>query len=108
MTIGRFPTWSATAAREEARALRRKVDAKIDPLDEQEARLQVAEALRAAPTIRDLFERYVAEHLPRKAPRAALDDRSMWERLVLPKKPFVRPPRAAPSGCLANKSHHSK
>jgi len=39
MTIGRFPTWSATAAREEARALRRKVDAKVDPLDEQEAQL---------------------------------------------------------------------
>jgi integrase len=85
MTIGRFPTWSATAAREEARALRRKVDAKVDPLDEQDAHLRAAEAVRTAPTMRDLFDRYAAEHLPRKAPRAAADDRSMWKQLVLPR-----------------------
>jgi hypothetical protein len=34
MTIGQFPTWSATAAREEARTLRRKVDSGIDPMAE--------------------------------------------------------------------------
>jgi integrase len=85
MTIGRFPIWSATAAREEAKALRRKIDARIDPLDEQEIELKAAEAARAAPTMQDLFERYVAEHLPRKAPRAAADDRSMWQQIVLPR-----------------------
>jgi Arm DNA-binding domain len=37
MTIGRFPTWSATAAREQARSLRRRVDAKTDPLEERHA-----------------------------------------------------------------------
>src|SRR5580658_10089394 len=58
MTIGRFPTWSATAAREQARSLRRRVDAKIDPLDERGAQQLAAEAARAAPTVRDLFERY--------------------------------------------------
>src|ERR1700704_3089839 len=47
LTIGRFPTWSATAAREEAKSLRRKVDARIDPLEEQDAQLRVAEAARA-------------------------------------------------------------
>src|ERR1700724_1996695 len=61
MTIGRFPTWSATAAREEARGLRRKVDTKIDPLEEQEAEQRAAEAARAAPTMQDLFDRYAAE-----------------------------------------------
>jgi len=85
LTIGRFPTWSASAAREEARSLRRKVDAKIDPLDEHEARLRAAEAERAAPTMQDLFERYATEHLPRKAPRGAADDRSMWQQIVLPR-----------------------
>ena len=85
MTIGRFPTWSATAAREEARALRRKVDANVDPLDEQQVKLEAAKALRAAPTMHDLFNRYATEHLPRKAPRAAADDRSMWEQLILPR-----------------------
>jgi integrase len=85
MTIGRFPTWSATAAREQARSLRRRVDARIDPLEERAAREHAAEAARAAPTMQDLFERYAAEHLPRKAPRAATDDRSMWEKIVLPR-----------------------
>src|SRR3954469_18011989 len=70
MTIGRFPTWSATAAREEARGLRRKVDAKVDPRDEHAAMLDAAETLRAAPTMRDLFVRYATEHLPRKAARS--------------------------------------
>ena len=85
LTIGRFPAWSATAAREEARALRRKVDAGIDPLAERAARDGAALAERTAPTVADLFARYAAEHLPRKAPRSAADDRSMWEKLVLPR-----------------------
>jgi integrase len=85
LTIGRFPAWSATAAREEARALRRKVDAGIDPLAERAARDEAALAERTAPTVADLFARYAVEHLPRKAPRSAADDRSMWEKLVLPR-----------------------
>src|SRR5271166_5300604 len=85
VTIGRFQTWSATAAREEARALRRKVDAKVDPLEEREVDRRTAEAVRAAPTMQDLFDRYAAEHLPRKASRAAADDRSMWQKIILPR-----------------------
>jgi integrase len=85
MTIGRFPTWSATAAREEARALRRKVDAGIDPMVEREALEATAAAERSAPTMADLFSRYESEHLPRKSPRAAADDRSMWHKIVLPR-----------------------
>jgi integrase len=84
MTIGRFPTWSATAAREEARALRRKVDSGIDPIDERESEEAAVIAERSAPTMEDLFVRYDAEHLPRKSPRAAADDRSMWRNIVLP------------------------
>src|SRR5882672_7256885 len=63
VTIGRFPTWSATVAREEARTLRRKVDAKVDPLEERDVDRRAAEAARAAPTMQDLFDRYAAEHL---------------------------------------------
>jgi integrase len=85
MTIGRFPTWSATAAREEAKVLRRKIEAKIDPLDEQAAQARAAEAARAAPIMQDLFDRYAAEHLPRKAARSASDDRSIWQQLILPR-----------------------
>ena len=85
MTIGSFPTWSATAAREQAKSLRRKIDAGIDPLDEREAEIKAADAARRAPTVQDLYERYEAEHLPRKASRAAVDDRSMWHKLILPR-----------------------
>jgi integrase len=85
MTIGRFPTWSATAAREEARELRRKVDAGIDPMHEREMDAAAALAARAAPTLHDLFARYQSEHLPRKSPRAAADDASMWQKIVLPR-----------------------
>jgi integrase len=97
MTIGRFPTWSATAAREEARELRRKIDAKIDPLEEQAAQARVAEAARVAPTMRDLFDRYAAEHLPRKAARSAADDRSVWQQLILPRLGSMKVDAVKPS-----------
>lgn len=84
MTIGSFPTWSTTAAREEARRLRRKIDSGTDPMDEREAEKRAAIVERMAPTMADLFTRYDAEHLPRKSRRAAADDRSMWTQLILP------------------------
>lgn len=59
------------------------MDAKIDPLNEQEAELRAIEAARAAPTMQDFFDRYAAEHLPSKAPRSAGDDRSMWQQIIL-------------------------
>jgi integrase len=85
LTIGRFPTWSSTAAREEARALRRKIDVGVDPLGERKAENDAAAAERSAPTMQDLYERYNAEHLPRKSPRSAADDRSMWQKIILPR-----------------------
>ena len=85
LTIGRFPTWSTTAAREEARQLKRQVDIGIDPLAREADEAAKAAAERALPSVRDLFTRYMAEHLPRKAPRAAADDRSMWEQIILPR-----------------------
>jgi hypothetical protein len=85
LTIGRFGTWSAAAARAEAKALRRKVDAKIDPMEERKVQEDGAAAERAAPTVQDLYERYKNEHLPRKRPRSAADDKTMWEKLILPR-----------------------
>ena len=85
MTIGQFPTWSASAAREEARAFKRGIVNGIDPLAERSAARQASEVERAAPTMQDLCERYAAEHLPRKATRSAADDRSMWDKLILPR-----------------------
>ena len=57
--------------------MRREVDAGGDPMLDRHA-------MRGAPTVRDLFDRYAAEHLPTKRPRSAADDRSMWENVILP------------------------
>jgi integrase len=85
LTIGKYPAWSSTAAREEAKSLRQKIDLGVDPLQEREAEREAAAAERSAPTMQDLFERYDAEHLPRKAARSASDDRSMWKNIILPR-----------------------
>jgi Arm DNA-binding domain/Phage integrase, N-terminal SAM-like domain len=61
LTIGSFPDWSVVAAREQARRLKREVDSGSDPLGQQEA-------LRDAPTIADLCERFEQDYVPRKRP----------------------------------------
>src|SRR5262252_2721667 len=63
ITIGRRPEWSWPAARERAKELRRQVDQSRDPAGERRER-------REAPTIQDLIDRYVAEHLPTKLRKA--------------------------------------
>ncbi|MEM7173206.1 MAG: site-specific integrase [Pseudomonadota bacterium] len=77
MTIGSYPDWTVLAARREAESLKRLVDRGDDPL-------LFRERERHAPTVKDLFAKYQSEHLPNKAPRAAADDRSMWQKLILP------------------------
>jgi integrase len=59
-TIGPYPRWSAEAARERAKELRRGIDKGEDPAGDKRAR-------RTAPTIQDLIDRYSADHLPKKA-----------------------------------------
>src|SRR5207237_7515281 len=58
--IGDFPDWSTSAAREQAKQIKRQLDQGIDPL-------AVRDEWRAAPTVRHLVERYFEEHLPRLA-----------------------------------------
>jgi integrase len=58
-TIGPFPRWSVAAAREEAKALRKQIDRGIDPAGNKRER-------RTAPSVQDLIDRYVEDHLPRK------------------------------------------
>lgn len=77
MTIGRYPAWSVAAAREEAKALRRRVDGGDDPL---EARLQD----RAEATLADLWASYDQDIVSRKAISTQRNVRSMWRRLILP------------------------
>ena len=82
-TIGRHPDWSVHAARTEARRLKQEANTGKDPQGERQA-------LRHAPTVADLFERYDREHLPTKEARSAADDRSMWRNYVLPELGPVR------------------
>ncbi len=64
ITIGPFPRWSAEAARERAKELRKLIDRGQDPAGDKRQR-------REAPTVQDLIDRYVEDHLPKKTAGAA-------------------------------------
>ena len=74
ITIGPFPKWSVAAAREKARELRRQIDDGNDPAGAKRER-------REAPTVQDLINRYVADHLPKKSSGEAriADEKRMLE-----------------------------
>jgi integrase len=59
ITIGPYPRWSVAAAREKAKELRSDIDRGIDPAGDRASR-------RDAPTVQDLIDRYIVDHLPRK------------------------------------------
>src|SRR6516225_6218938 len=72
-TIGPFPRWSAEAARERAKELRRGIDQGNDPAGAKRER-------RTAPTIQDLIDRYITDHLPKKS---AVEIRVVDEKKML-------------------------
>jgi integrase len=76
-TIGSFPNWAVTAARMEARRLKRLVEEGGDPLADIESE-------RSAPTVADLCDRFEQEHLIRKRPGTADDYRRMLVNHVRP------------------------
>jgi integrase len=81
-TIGSYPDWGVSAAREEAKRLKRLVDQGRDPMGERHEE-------RAAPTVNELVDRYLAEHAPRKRERSRREDESLirqWLRPELGKK----------------------
>ncbi|MGY3445636.1 tyrosine-type recombinase/integrase [Bradyrhizobium sp. USDA 4473] len=59
ITIGQYPDWKTAAAREEAKALKRRIDRGDDPLAD-------IEADRDAKTVADLTKRFLEEHSERK------------------------------------------
>jgi integrase len=78
ITIGSFPDWTTTAARDEAKALKRRVDRGEDPMAERHAE-------REAPTMDDLCERYAADELPKKRPLSQRDFRAIINTIIRPK-----------------------
>jgi integrase len=77
ITIGAFPDWSTTAAREEAKRLKREIDGGADPIGEEEA-------ARAAPSMADLCARFLEEYVPRKRPTTQRDYRQQIGTDILP------------------------
>lgn len=77
MTIGTWPSWSVIAAREEAKRLKRDIDRGEDPMDTRTN-------ARHAPTVDELIERYIDEHLPKLSASSGKDQASMVRTLVLP------------------------
>src|SRR5262245_29500809 len=76
-TIGSFPDWSVTGAREKARKLKRTIDDGGDPLAELMAE-------RGAPPVNDLIERFFEEHVSRKRPHTQHAYRHAIERHIRP------------------------
>jgi integrase len=77
ITIGSFPDWNTTQARERAKELKREVDAGGDPLADLQSE-------REAPTMLDLIERFEQEHLVRKRETTAADYRLMIKTYIVP------------------------
>jgi integrase len=76
-TIGSWPTWSVSGAREEAKRLKREIDGGGDPVGKHREQ-------REAPTVNDLCDRFEQEHLPRKRPTTQRDYRGILKALVRP------------------------
>ena len=77
MTLGSYPAWTLLAARRRAEELRRDVDLGIDPLQRRTDKMN-------APTVSDLFERYVSDHLPKKSNSSVINDLQLWNKDILP------------------------
>jgi integrase len=76
-TIGSFPEWSVAGAREEAKALRRAIDAGKDPVGDHREE-------RQSPTINDLCDRYENEQLLKRRTSTQLDYKSMLSVHIRP------------------------
>ena len=77
VTIGAASSWSATAARDEAKRLRRLVDAGGDPRGDDEE-------TREAATVADLIKKFETQYLPRKRPSTARSYRGMLSKHIKP------------------------
>ncbi|MBN8907371.1 MAG: tyrosine-type recombinase/integrase [Rhodospirillales bacterium] len=77
-TIGSYPDWTAKAAREEAKALKRRIDVGEDPMAERHAD-------RAAATVASLADRFEREHLEKRRAATQVDYRSILRLYVRPR-----------------------
>lgn len=78
ITIGSYPDWSTSAARDEAKALKQQIDRGEDPLAEREAQ-------RTAPTMNELIQQFKEDYLPRKRPSTIAQYTLILDKHVAPK-----------------------
>lgn len=76
-TIGSFPDWTTSAARDKAKELKREVDNGGDPMGERHEQ-------RAAPTMTDLARLYRETHMQRKRPVSQRGDEQILANHILP------------------------
>jgi integrase len=77
ITIGSPPAWTLAAARESAAEHRRRIDGGDDPLAELAAG-------RAAPTVADLAERFMADELPKRRESTRVDYSAIIRSYIFP------------------------
>jgi integrase len=76
-TIGQYPEWSVTAARDEAKKLRRRINKGENPMAERRERQQ-------ADTVRELAQRFEGEFLPKRPADYQHKAKVMLENDILP------------------------
>jgi integrase len=74
-SIGPYPRWSVAAARERVKELRKQIDRGDDPASAKRER-------REAPTIQDLVDRYLRDHLSYKAESVHADEKRMLKEIA--------------------------
>jgi integrase len=77
LTIGSFPEWDVISARKEAAELKKAIDRGGDPLGD-------VKASRAAPTVDELCDRFIAEYLPRKKLSTQYTYKGQIETIIRP------------------------
>jgi integrase len=77
LTIGSWPDWSVSAARDRAKELKREIDTGNDPLEKRVA-------ARQAPTVIDLIDRYLAGHVERLAKHTRDNQTCLLRKVVQP------------------------
>ena len=75
--IGKYGSWTVARAREKAKELRRSVDDGQNPQAEKTDK-------RTAPSVADVAERFVEEHVSRKRPATQRDYKAMIANDILP------------------------
>jgi len=77
LTIGSYPDWRVGAARDHAKALKRRIDLGEDPMGERHAE-------RDAPTMSDLADRFVEEHLAKRRPATTKEYKAILASYIRP------------------------